>query len=402
MAIDMTGQYESDTELLDDVIALDPIPFAKPTTPEFEELAVDLKTILESGRLTNGSYVAELERRASERLGVRHCVAVASCTSGLMLVLRGADISGDVVLPSFTFVATAHAVVWNGLRPVFADVESDTLTLSPLAAQRGLGVRTGAILATHTFGTPCATEALEEVAKSNGIRLFFDAAHAFGSLRQGTPIGGFGDAEVFSLSPTKVLSSAEGGIIATNDDLLAERCRHGRDYGNPGDYDVRLIGLNARMSEIHAAFALHSLDRLDDHIAHRNRIAQTYRSALAEVPGISFPTVSPGDTSTYKDFTTLIDPIDFGMTAREVGEALQDHGVDTRRYFSPPVHEMRAYQLQPKAVGDLRVTDEVSERVLTLPMWSDMPEALALRVAEAIRTLRRTRWSEDRSASPSA
>jgi dTDP-4-amino-4,6-dideoxygalactose transaminase len=342
-----------------------------------------------SGVLTNGPYVRVFERRSAEYLGVRHCVAVSSCTAGLMLVLRAADLSGDVVVPSFTFAATAHAVAWNGLRPIFADIDPETLTLSPSAVARTMGVRTSAILATHLYGTPCDVDGLAEIAERNGIRLFFDAAHAFGSKRRGVPVGGFGDAEVFSLSPTKVLVAGEGGLIATNDDALAERCRIGRDYGNPGDYDMRFVGLNARMSEFHAAVALGSLEELDERIERRNGYAARYREALSSVPGVDFPEVPVGDRSTYKDFTILLDPDLFGVDAEGLGRALAAVGIDTRRYYAPPVHQMQAYRGVGGSHGDLVATEVAASRVLTLPLWSEMEEAEQRRVVDAIARIRR-------------
>jgi dTDP-4-amino-4,6-dideoxygalactose transaminase len=318
--------------------------------------------------------VRELEEKAAQYLGVGQCVAVASCTAGLMLVLRASELSGDVVLPSFTFAATAHAVAWNQLRPVFADIDADTLTLSPKAAAAAIGVRTSAILATHTFGTPCDVEGLTAIARSNGIKLFFDAAHAFGSKRAGAPVGRFGDAEVFSLSPTKVLVAAEGGIIATNDDLLAERCRIGRDYANPGDYDCRFVGLNARMSEVHAAIALASLEGLDERIDRRNQLVALYQETLGDIPGVSFPAVASGDRSTYKDFTILVDREEFGIEAAELARALAAEGVQTRRYYTPPVHAMHAYRSLASSNGGLPVTDRACGRVLTLPLWGQMTE----------------------------
>jgi dTDP-4-amino-4,6-dideoxygalactose transaminase len=301
-------------------------------------------------------------------------VAVSSCTAGLMLVLRASGLSGDVVLPSFTFSASAHAVVWNGLRPAFADIRPDDLLLDPAAVARSAGVRTSAILATHTYGTPCDTEALGRLARDNGIRLFFDAAHAFGSRHGGRMVGGFGDAEVFSLSPTKVLIAGEGGIIATNDDSLAERCRVGRDYGNPGDYDTRFVGLNARMSELHAATALASFADLEERIGRRNQLAERYRKVLDQLPGITFPAVAEGDRSTYKDFTILIDPEEFGMDATAVAAALAAEGIQTRRYYAPPVHRQRAYRWVGPANGALPQTDWAAARVLTLPLWTGMDD----------------------------
>jgi dTDP-4-amino-4,6-dideoxygalactose transaminase len=352
--------------------------------PDPERLARDITRILESRKLTNGPYVRELEERAAEYLGVRHCVAVSSCTSGLMLVLRAADLSGDVVVPSFTFAATAHAVSWNGLRPVFADVDPETLTLSPDAVRRVLGVRTSAILATHVYGTPCDVEGLAVVALEGGIQLFFDAAHAFGSRRRETQVGGFGHAEVFSLSPTKVLVAAEGGIIATNDDVLAERCRIGRDYGNPGNYDCLFVGLNARMSEFHAALALLSLEGLEDRIRRRNELAAGYREALAEIEGISFPLVAEGDRSTFKDFTILVDPEAFGMDADQLARGLAAEGIETRRYYSPPVHAMRAYRSIHNGSPRLPTTEKAAGMVLTLPLLSEMSDTEVVRVADAV------------------
>jgi dTDP-4-amino-4,6-dideoxygalactose transaminase len=364
------------------------VPFVHPTVPDTERVVDDVRKVLSSGILTNGPLVRELERRAAEYIGVRHCVAVASCTAGLMLVLRASDLSGDVVLPSFTFAATAHAVAWNGLRPVFADIDPATLTLSAEAARRATGVRTSAILATHTFGTPCDTEGLTDLAFRNGIRLFFDAAHAFGSWHREVPVGRFGDAEVFSLSPTKVLIAGEGGIIATNDDILAERCRIGRDYANPGDYDCRFVGLNARMSEVHAAIALGSLDGLDDRVERRNLLAARYKEALASTPGLGFPDVPAGDRSTFKDFTILVDPREFGLDAAGLARGLAAEGVETKRYYTPPVHAMRAYRGLAGTNGGLPETERAATRVLTLPLWGAMTEDQVRRVAWAIGRIR--------------
>jgi dTDP-4-amino-4,6-dideoxygalactose transaminase len=363
------------------------LPLARPTVPNPERVTSEILQILRSGVLTNGPYVRELERRAAERVGVRNAIAVSSCTAGLMLVLRAADLTGDVVLPSFTFMATAHAVAWNGLHPRFADIDRDTLTLSPGEAMRATGMRTSAILATHTFGTPCDIEMLEESARQSGIRLFFDAAHAFGSSRHGEPVGRFGDAEVFSLTPTKPVIAGEGGIITTNDDDLAERCRLGRDYGKTEDYDVPFIGLNARMSELHAAVALASLDGIDTWVEQRGSLADQYREVLGAIPGLSFPKVRAGDRSTYKDFTVLIDPEIFGLDAASLAQALAAEGLETRRYYAPPVHRTRAYQTV--ANGPLPVTEWAAGRVLTLPLWGGMNDDHIERVAEAIRRIRR-------------
>lgn len=365
----------------------DGLPLVRPSVPDPEALAEDLRAILESRVLTNGPFVSELERRAAEYLGVRHCIAVASCTAGLMLALRAAGLAGDAVVPSFTFAATAHAAAWNGLRPVFADIDRETLTLDPDAVRSAATDRTAGVIATHTYGTPCDVEGLERVAADLGVPLIFDAAHAFGSRHGDVPVGRFGTAEVFSLSPTKVLVAMEGGIVATDDDDLAERCRIGRDYGNPGNYDFAFVGLNARMSEIHAATALRSLDSLDERVERRNVLAQQYRDALSDIPGISFPAVPEDDRSTFKDFAILVDREGFGADAASLGRALAATGIDTRRYYSPPVHRVAAYRGQGPG-PDLPVTDRAAERALALPMWSEMTDDQPAAVAEAVRDVR--------------
>jgi dTDP-4-amino-4,6-dideoxygalactose transaminase len=339
--------------------------------------------------LTNGPTVGELEERVADYLGVGHAVAVSSCTAGLMLVLRTCDLTGDVVLPSFTFQATAHAVSWNGLRPTFADIDPDTLTLSARAAIRATGMRTSAILATHTYGTPADVDGLAEAARQSGIRLVFDAAHAFGARHGDRPVGGFGDAEVFSLTPTKPLVAGEGGIVATDDDDLAAAVRLARDYGKEPDYDVRIIGLNARMSELHAAVALASLEGIEERVARRNELAAAYRQTLGGIHGLGFPSVRPGDRSTFKDLTILVDADAFGLDAVSLGRALAAEGVETRRYYAPPVHRTKAYRSGANG-GHLPVTDDAAARVLTLPLWEAMTDADVGLVAEAIGRIQRS------------
>lgn len=348
----------------------DGLPLVRPDLGDTAAVATRLREVLDSGVLTDGPMVRRLEEEAARYLGVRHVVAVASCTAGLMLVLRSCVPGGRVVLPSFTFAATVHAAHWAGGSLSFADVDADSLTLDPDDAARRIE-GAAALVAVHLYGTPCAVERLGRLADAAGIPLIYDAAHALGSRRAGRPVGGSGVAEVFSLSPTKVTVAGEGGLIATNDDALAEWCRLGRDYGNPGDYDCLFPGLNARMSELHAVVALQSLARLDERVRRRNQLAGRLRRGLRDVPGVAFPAVRPGDTSTVKDLTIIVDGDTFGATAAELAAALSREGIDTRRYYHPPVHRQKAYaHLAP--AQQLPVTDTRSRQVLTLPLWSHM------------------------------
>ncbi len=223
------------------------LPIVDPEGVPGEEFLEEVRRILASKQLTNGAYVRKFEEAAAEYLGVAHCVAVSSCTAGLLLVLKALDLSGEVILPSFTFHATAHAVVWNGLTPVFADCDAKTFCVAPEAVRAQVSNATAAILAVHLFGNPAAIEELEEISAELQIPLVFDAAHAFGSSSHGKPIGGFGTAEVFSFSPTKLVVAGEGGLVATRDARLAERLRAARNYGDAGNYNPEVLGVNARL-----------------------------------------------------------------------------------------------------------------------------------------------------------
>ncbi len=357
------------------------LPLVRPSLPDVPGLSRRLEAVLGSGILTNGPAVREFEAAAAAYIGVQHVVAVASCTTGLMLALRACGVSGRVLVPSFTFSATAHAVHWAGAQPQFADVDAATLTLDPAdAAARFDGA--SALMATHLYGTPCAVEELQRLADERGVPLIYDAAHALGSRRRGRPVGGFGTAEVFSLSPTKVVVAGEGGLIATNDEALAEDCRIGRDYGNPGDYDCLFPGLNARMSELHATIGLASLAGLDQRVARRTELVARFRSAVEGLPGLTFPAVEEGDSSTFKDLTVLVEPDEFGLTAAQLGAALKADGIDSRRYYFPPVHRQKAYADLVQA--SLAVTDWAADRVLSPPLWSHMTDGQVDAMASAV------------------
>ena len=362
------------------------LAFVRPTVPELERVVARLTPSYERGMLTNGPLVREFEEQAAQRLGVPHAVAVSSCTAGLMLVLRVLAPKGPVVLPSFTFSASAHAIAWNGLEPRFVECDRASFQVDPASARARID-GAGALLATHVFGAPCAIEELEAIASGAGIPLVFDAAHAFGSYHGARAIGGFGSAEVFSLSPTKVVVAGEGGVVATTDGDLAELVRVGRDYGNPGDYDTRFVGLNARMSELHAAIALESLAGLDARFVERRRIVDRYRNGLAELPGVVAQHVDPRDRSTYKDFTIAIDEADFGVPRDTVVTALRADGIDTRCYFSPPVHRQQAYR--GIAPFDLPVTDLVASRVVSLPIYASLSDAQIETVTRVLGALHR-------------
>ena len=231
-----------------------------------------------------------------------------------------------------------------------------------------------AVSATHVYGHPAEVEALEAAAADRGIPVVYDAAHALGSQRAGAPIGGFGVAEVFSLSPTKVVVAGEGGVVTTNDEGLAEAIRLGRDYGNPGDYDCRFPGLNARMSELHAAVALASLADLDRHIDRREELVHRFEEGSRAIPGLRVVRQAPGDRSTHKDLTMLVDPDACGVTSSELRRTLAAEGIDSRRYYAPPIHQQAAYTHRWPRRRPLPITDQLASQVLSPPLWSHLSD----------------------------
>src|SRR6202045_524527 len=320
------------------------VPIVSPEGLPGEEFLRDVRKILNSRQLTKPTFVRLVEEAAEEYLGVAHCVAVSSCTAGLVLTLQALNLQGEVILPSFTFHASAHSLLWNGLKPVFADCDPETFCIDPHSVKLQLSPNTAAILAVHLFGNPAAIVELQTIASDAIIPLLFDAAHAFGSDINHKRIGNFGIAEVFSFSPTKLLVAGEGGMIATRDADLAQKLRVARNYGDSGNYDPDLAGLNARMSEFHAALALRGLSGLDARIDRRNQIRLHYERRLRTIPGLTFQRVPPGNRSSCKDFAVLVDQAVFGKSRYWLFDALERENIQVRRYFDPPVHRQKLYR----------------------------------------------------------
>ncbi|MDQ3820133.1 MAG: DegT/DnrJ/EryC1/StrS family aminotransferase [Acidobacteriota bacterium] len=360
------------------------VNIARPVLPSLEEISEELRGILESGVLTKGERLRVFEEMVAEHLGVKHAVAVSSCTSGLMLTCRALGLKGDVVVPSFTFLATASALIWSGLRPVFADVDKESFNLDPCAARAAVTPETRAMVAVHNFGNPAAIEDLQNVADRQGLRLIFDAAHAFGSLHKGRAVGAQGDAQVYSLTPTKLLVAGEGGVVATNSDEVAEGVRMGREYGSRGDYNSLFAGLNARLSEFNALLGQYGLARLERAARHRNLIAESYRDMLGSLPGLGFQKVLPDDRSSYKDFAIKVDSEAFGLSRDELALALAAENIETRKYYDPPVHRQSAYQQYAPPKRNLTNTDLLASRILCLPIWSDMEIEMASNICLAV------------------
>ena len=362
------------------------VNIVRPVLPDISEMADGVQEMLRSGMVTKGEYLKAFEKAVREHLGVKHAIGVSSCTSGLMLTYRGLGLTGDVVVPSFTFMATVSALVWSGLRPVYADVNRGTTNLDPAAAEAAITPNTSAIVAVHNFGNPAEIDALVAVARRHHLKLIFDAAHGFGAQYQGTPVGGQADAHIYSLSPTKLLIAGEGGIVATNNDDLAQKILMGREYGNNGHYDTAFAGLNARLAEFNALLGLRGLERLEEAATTRNQTADLYEEMLGVLPGVEFQKIDAGNRCSYKDLSITFDPAAFGLTRDELALALAKENIDTRKYYEPPVHRQSAY-LQFYDGRELPNTEWLAQNSLSFPMWSNMDTKVVMTICEAIQRI---------------
>jgi dTDP-4-amino-4,6-dideoxygalactose transaminase len=355
-----------------------------PRLGELGNFAEGLSQLWDSRVITSGRYCEQLEEEAKGYLGVNHAVAVSSCTSGLMLCMKALRIKREVILPSYTFAATAHAAVWAGLRPVFVDCEPLTWTMDPVKVEEAVTPRTGGIVAVSIFGVPPRYCELEQLSKKRNLPLLTDSAQAIGSEYWGKKAGGFGDAEVFSLSPTKVVTAGEGGLVTTNDDRVANYIRRGRDYGKNGN-DVDFVGLSARMSEFHALLGLRNLEALEGALTRRSSLIDRYRRRLSKVDGISFQHVPRGCRSSLNYFVIYVDRERCAVSRGELHFRLAELGIETKEYFWPPVHMLSAYErYKGKYKGKLPVTEKVAESTLALPLFTEMEDKQVDTVCDAI------------------
>jgi dTDP-4-amino-4,6-dideoxygalactose transaminase len=344
----------------------------RPTVVGRERFLERVGDALDRRWLTNdGPYVRELEDRIAEATGVGHCVTVSSGTAGLVIAVKALGLEGEVVLPSLTFVATAHALTWCGVRPVFADIDPETMNLDPRRVETAVTDETAGILAVHLWGRPADVDGLADVAQRRGLGLLFDAAHAFGCACGGKPVGGFGDAEVLSFHATKFFHTLEGGAIVTDDADLARRARLLRNHGFSGEDRVVALGVNAKMNEICAAMGLTLLEDLDRIVDANRRAYLAYRELLAGLHGIRVVAHDPEERPNYQFVVMEIDPAEAALDRDELRAVLRAENVLARRYFWPGCHAMEPYRtLYPDAGTRLPHTERIAARLLCLPAGS--------------------------------
>ncbi len=347
----------------------EPLHVGRPNMGDRGRLMERIEDILDRRWFTNnGPYVQAFERRVQEYCGVQECVATCNGTIALELLIRAVGMQGEVIVPSYTFVATAHALRWQEIRPVFCDVSPKTHTLDPDRVRELITPNTTGIVGVHLWGQPCEVDALEAIAREHDLQLIFDASHALGCTHQGRPIGGFGRAEVFSLHATKVLNTFEGGAIVTNDSDLAEKLRLMRNFGFASKDQVVYLGSNGKMSEVSAAMGLTGFESIEEFTGRNLENFEAYTEQLEPLDGLSLLKAPREEQSNYHYVVVMVDSKRAGLTRDELVQVLEKENVLARRYFHPGVHRMEPYRSdQPMAGLVLPVTDELSQSVMTLP-----------------------------------
>jgi dTDP-4-amino-4,6-dideoxygalactose transaminase len=344
----------------------------RPNIGDRRALLKRINDLLDRNWLTNdGPLLQEFEQRICGLIGVKHCIAVCNATIGLEIAVKALGLSGEVIVPSFTFIATTHALQWQGMTPVFCDVNLATHNLDPSRVEKLITKRTTGIVGVHLWGRPCDVETLANLARRHKLKLLFDAAHAFGCSHNRQMIGNFGNAELFSFHATKILNAFEGGAVVTNDDELATKIRLMRNFGFAGLDTVRSLGTNGKMSEASAAMGLTSLESLDSFIEVNRCNYHLYRQQLTKVPGISLSQYQEDEKCNYQYVVLEIDEAVAGINRDMLDDILWAENVLTRRYFYPGCHRMEPYRTaEPQAYLRLPQTERLAKMVLCLPTGS--------------------------------
>lgn len=346
----------------------EPLHVGRPNLPDKQLFFKLAEEIWESDWLTNnGPKVIQLEEALSQFLGVKHVIAVCNATIGLQIAIRALGMHGEVIVPSFTFVATAHSLEWQGMTPVFCDIDPETHCMDPARIEQLITPRTTGIIPVHLWGNVCDVKAIRDIADRHGLKVLYDAAHAFGCAHADQRVGGFGNAEVFSFHATKVLNTFEGGCIATNDDEVARIVRLMINFGFTGKDQVSHIGSNGKMSEMSAAMGLASLGSYEDFVAHNRDNHEQYRAQIEKIPGLRVISNVSEDARNYHYVVVEVSEL-AGIGRDLLVKVLEHENVLARRYFYPGCHRMEPYKsYYPNAGLLLPVTERLVRNLVCLP-----------------------------------
>lgn len=317
----------------------------------------------------NGLYVQEFEQRLADFIGVKHCIAMCNGTIALEIVIRATGLTGEVIVPSFTFIATAHALQWQEITPIFCDIDPQTHNIDPRQVERLITPRTTGIIGVHVWGRSCNVEALADIAQGHNLKLLFDASHAVGSSYKDRMIGNFGEAEVFSFHATKFLNTFEGGAVVTNNDELAEKIRLMKNFGFGSGYDnVVYIGTNGKMNEVSAAMGVTGLENITDFIAVNYQNYKQYKAELENIPGIKVITYDETGKNNYQYIILEVNEQESGISRDDLVQVLHFENIMARRYFYPGCHQMEPYRSYfPNANLLLPETEKLTQKVMSLP-----------------------------------
>lgn len=350
-----------------------PLHVGRPNIGDRDRLMERINDMLDRRWLSNaGVYVTELEQRLADMLGVEHCIVMCNGTVALEIAIRATGLQGEVIIPSLTFIATAHALQWQQIKPVFCDIDPESCTIDSSRVEELITPQTTGIIGVHLWGRSCDTGALQRIADQHGLRLLYDAAHALGVSSGGRLVGGFGDAEVFSFHATKFINSFEGGAVTTNNAELAGRIRLMKNFGFSGYDNVVYIGTNGKMPEVSAAMGLTSLESMEEFIAVNHRNFQAYEEGIAGIPGLRLLPYPVDERSNYQYVVLVLDEA-AGIRRDDLIEVLHRENVMARRYFYPGCHRMEPYRSQqPQAGLVLPETEKLVAQTLVMPTGTDV------------------------------
>ena len=370
-----------------------PLHVGTPNIGLKEDILARIEDILDRRMLSNGGpLVKEFERRVAEIANVKHCIAMANGTIALEIAIRALGMTGEVIMPSMTFVATAHALQWQEITPVFCDIDENLHHIDSSRIEALITPRTTGILAVNLWGRPCYVEKLEKIAEKHGLKLLFDSAHAFGVSYKGNMVGQFGNAEVFSFHATKFINTFEGGAVVTNDDELAARIRLMKNFGFDGRDSVAYLGINGKMNEVQAAMGLVSLDNMQAFVAHNRENYLAYREGISAIPGLDLLEYQLEERNNYQYIIIEVDESVFGLSRDELAMVMAAENVDVRRYFYPGCHRMEPYRsYYPMAYLQLPTTERILERVLAFPTGNAVQPDDVSRITNLLSRIHRDR-----------
>lgn len=361
----------------------------QPSLPPFEEFTGYLKDIWDSKQLTNdGKYHQQFENTLAEYLGVKHLSLFTNGTLALITALQSLRITGEVITTPFSFVATTHALHWNGIKPIFCDIEACTFNLDPKKIEAAITPKTTAIMPVHVYGNPCNVGEIRRIADTYGLKIIYDAAHAFGVTINGESILNFGDLSVLSFHATKVFNTFEGGAIVCHDDKTKQRIDFLKNFGFADEVTVVAPGINAKMNEFQAALGLLQIKYIDKEIEKRKEIAKKYRKCLADINGVNFLLDIQNVKHNYQYFPILIDRQACGRSRDEVYEYLKLQNIYTRRYFYPLISQFPTYRGLPSAeANNLPVAERIAQEILCLPMYGQLENSKVNEICDHLREL---------------